>query len=557
MQTLQNVRANSNRNKITLRVSALHALAYCPRLFYLEEVEELYTQDAAVFAGRRLHAELERKEGEDWEDLTLESEELGLRGRVDALRNRDRSLIPYEHKRGRCRRGPDDRPEAWESDRLQTLAYCYLVEVALSVTVREGRIRYHADNVLVKVPFDNAGRAEVRRQIERARALQKATLRPPVTENERLCGRCSLAPVCLPEEARLAHNAQWEPTRLFPKDDERQVLHLTEPGSKVGKSGDRLKIARRDRPAEFVPVQQVGQVALHGAVQISTQALHFCSDRGVGVHLITGGGRYIGSFDFRQGSIQRRIQQYTALSQPEVCLRLAKTLVTCRGQSQRKLLMRGKRNVASGVAELEAAIAQMQRVAKQISQAESLETLLGLEGNLAALYFGALPCLVSAEAPAEMRFAGRNRRPPKDRFNALLGFGYALLLKDVANAILAVGLEPALGFYHQPRSQAYPLALDLMEIFRVPLVDMPILGSINRLQWNVAEDFEVRGPQVWLSDTGRRKFIELYERRKEDTWKHPTLQYSLTYRRLLELEVRLLEKEWSGEGGLFGQLVLR
>lgn len=56
----------------TIRVSALHALAYCPRLFYLEEVEELYTQDASVFAGRRLHVEIETQEEETWEDLFLE-----------------------------------------------------------------------------------------------------------------------------------------------------------------------------------------------------------------------------------------------------------------------------------------------------------------------------------------------------------------------------------------------------------------------------------------------------------------------------------------------------
>jgi len=83
------------------------------------------------------------------------------------------------------------------------------------------------------------------------------------------------------------------------------------------------------------------------------------------------------------------------------------------------------------------------------------------------------------------------------------------------------------------------------------------MGSINRGQWDAAADFDVRGKQVWLSDSGRRKFIGLYERRKEESWKHPVLGYSLTYRRLLELEVRLLEKEWCGEGGLFGQLVIR
>jgi CRISPR-associated protein Cas1 len=208
-------------------------------------------------------------------------------------------------------------------------------------------------------------------------------------------------------------------------------------------------------------------------------------------------------------------------------------------------------------AKLNKAITQMKLILKQVPKAHCLDSLLGLEGNLAALYFGALPCLIGEGVPPELHFDHRNRRPPKDRFNALLSFGYALLIKDMMNAILTVGLEPALGFYHQPRSQASPLALDLMEIFRVPLVDMPVMASINKGQWDKDADFEIRGVQVWLSDAGRRKLVSLYERRKQESWKHPVTGYSLTYRRLLELEVRLLEKEWMGEGGLFGQLVVR
>jgi len=541
----------------TIRVSALHALVYCPRLFYLEEVEELYTQDAAVFAGRRLHVELEKQEEEEWEELFLESAELGLRGRVDALRTRDGQTIPYEHKRGRSHRGDNNQPQAWESDRLQILAYACLMESALGIPVPEGRIRYHADNVLVHVALDDAGRGAVREAVQEARSLRASAYRPPVTDNERLCARCSLAPVCLPEEARLAHDREWQPIRLFPKDDERQVIHVLEPGTCVGRTGEQLKITRRDQPVEKVPARQVGQVVLHSFSQISTQAMHFCASQEIGVHFISGGGRYLGSFDARQGSIQRRIRQYAALSNPETCLELARKLVICRGQGQRKFLMRGQRGRGEVPAKLQQAIIQMKAVLKQIPRVNSLESLLGLEGNLAALYFGALPFLVSAEVAPELHFTGRSRRPPKDRFNALLSFGYALLLKDVMNGILTVGLEPALGFYHQPRSQAAPLALDLMEIFRVPLVDLPIMGSINRGQWDVQTDFEVRGGQVWLSDTGRQKLIEVYERRKEESWKHPATGYSLTYRRLLELEVRLLEKEWSGEGGLFAQLVLR
>ncbi|WP_017324517.1 type I-MYXAN CRISPR-associated endonuclease Cas4/Cas1 [Synechococcus sp. PCC 7336] len=553
MQTLSRISADRE----TIRVSALHALAYCQRLFYLEEVEELYTQDAAVFAGRRLHVELEKQEGEDWEDWFLESEELGLRGRVDAMRTRDGMVIPYEHKRGRCCRGENKQPQAWESDRLQILAYAYLIEMAKGIEIREGRIRYHADNVMVRVPLDDRGRAEVREAIARARLLRNSPARPPVTENERLCTRCSLAPVCLPEEARLAHEREWQPIRLFPADDPRQIIHVLEPGTRVGRKGDELKIQRRDCPMETLPVRQVAQIVLHSFSQISTQALHFCAANDVGVHWVSGGGRYIGSFDDRQGSIQRRIRQYEALTDGETCLRLARQLARCRGRGQRQFLMRAKRRLKTVPDSLVGAIAQIKVLLKRIERADSIASLLGLEGNVAALYFGALPAVLPDGVPEELRFEGRNRRPPRDRFNALLGFGYALLLKDVMNAILAVGLEPALGFYHQPRSQAAPLGLDLMEIFRVPLVDMPIVGSINRGQWDVKGDFEVRGEQVWLSDAGCKKFIGLYERRKAESWKHPMTGYSLTYRRLLELEVRLLEKEWMGEGGLFAQLVVR
>ncbi|MBE9140270.1 type I-MYXAN CRISPR-associated endonuclease Cas1 [Nodosilinea sp. LEGE 07088] len=541
----------------TIRVNALHALNYCPRLYYLEEVEQLYTQDAAVFAGRRLHVELEKDEDGDWQQFVLENEHLGLRGKVDALRTRNGQTIPYEHKRGRCYRDSNNKAQAWESDRIQVLAYALLIEAELGIVVPEGRVRYHADNVLVHVPLDDQGRQDVLNCIERARQLRLSPERPPVATNERLCARCSLAPVCLPEEARLAQGQTEHVVRLFPEDDERQVIHVTEAGTRIGKSGDQFKITKRDGKTVTLPSRQVSQLVVHSYAQLSTQAIYFCAEQDVGIHFISGGGRYLASLDTRQGSIQRRIGQYKALSQPEQCLQLARQLVECRGQSQRKFLMRGQRNADQHRDALEQAIAQMQKTLKGVPTTQSIASLLGLEGNLASLYFGALPHLISDNVALGMKFSGRNRRPPKDRFNALLSFGYSMLLKDVMNAILTIGLEPALGFYHQPRTQAPPLALDLMEIFRVPLVDMPVMASVNRNQWDVDADFNIQRDQVWLSDEGRRKFISLYERRKEEKWKHPVTQYSLTYRRLIELEVRLLEKEWMGEGGLFAQLVVR
>src|SRR5262249_35236145 len=132
-----------------------------------------------------------------------------------------------------------------------------------------------------------------------------------------------------------------------------------------------------------------------------------------------------------------------------------------------------------------------------------------------------------------------------------------LLHTAVMRAVLAVGLEPALGFFHTPRSAAYPLILDLMELFRVPLWDLVVIGSLNRGQWDPHADFEVTRTKDWLSDAGRPKAIARFEARLQETWKHPVLKYSLSYLRTLELEARLLEKEWTGEPGLFAQARLR
>lgn len=558
---------------LPINVHALHALAYCERLFYLEEVENVRVADERVYAGRRLHVELEREEDEEeWLTLNLESERWGLKGRIDCVRRRDGQIVPYEHKRGRSARGADGRPAAWPSDRVQIIAYAALVEEQTGREVSEGRVRYHADNVLVHVPFDEAARAELERAIARARELQATVERPPVAENERLCVKCSLAPVCLPEEARLGAALTSDdskltsqesklsghaPLRLFPADDDRRTLHVITQGARVGRKGDRLEVSAPDDEPQLHPVHEVGQVVLHGFAQITTQALRLCAEQEVGVHWVTGGGRYMGAWVSGVGSVQRRIRQYRALTDPELCLKLARRLAEARVRGQLSFLLRASREAGRDVQEVRDAIVGMRKILSPMSRATSIDSLRGYEGGAGAHYFSALPHLVMPEAGEVMRPDGRNRRPPRDRCNALLSYGYALLLKDVTNAILAVGLDPSLGFYHQPRSQAHPLALDLMELFRVPLVDLPVVASINRRQWDEREDFQIAGRQVWLSDAGRRKFIGIYERRKADRWKHPVIGHSLTYSRLLELESRLLEKEWMGEGGLFARMRLR
>ncbi len=534
---------------------ALHALTYCERLFYLEEVEEIRLADEAVYAGRRLHEELAVDEGEIV-SLVLESETHGLKGKVDCLRRRDGRLIPYEHKRGHAAKG-EQGPEPWPSDKIQVSAYVLLVEEYAGCVIEEARIRYHADNVTVRVAVDDVARDQVRKAVARARELSKSVERPPVTDNERLCVRCSLAPVCLPEEERLAGNPEWKPIRLFPRDYERQALHVTEPGARVSRSGNTLVVQAPERERRVFPVHDVGEIVLHGHAQVTTQVIHLCAQQDIGLHWITGGGRYIAGLVAGTSPVQRRIRQYEALRDPGVAFRLAKRLALTRGASQLRFLLRASQGMDRAAKGVQPAINGIRAALAAMSHAEGLDTLRGHEGEAGRAYFSGLPGILRTDLDSRLMFTGRTRRPPQDCFNALLSFGYSLLHRDVLQAILAVGLEPAFGFYHQPRSAAHPLALDLMEEFRVPMWDMPVVASLNRLQWDPDQDFTRAGPQVWLSDAGRKKAIEIYERRKEDEWKHPVTGYALSYARLIELEVRLLEKEWTGQPGLFARLRLR
>lgn len=544
----------SDSSEPLIRVMALHALLYCERLFYLEEVEEIRIADESVYAGRRLHEELASDEGE-MVSLVLESERLGIKGKVDCLRRRNGQHIPYEHKRGRSREG-EDGPEAWPSDRVQVYAYTMLLEEHLGVSIDEARIRYHADNTTVRVAVDESAREKVHWAVQRVRELRTSVERPPVTDNERLCLRCSLAPVCLPEEERLAKDPDWDPVRLFPKDKELQTIHVIDNRARVSRAGESLSVIKGDNTKEIFPIREVGEVVLHGHAQITSQAIHLCAHQEVGVHWLTGGGRYIGSIAAGASPVQRRIRQYEALREPGLSFKLAKKLASARSASQLGFLLRASREKGR-TSNIDDIIRGMREALRAMNQAEGIDALRGFEGEAGRLYFSGLPSLLRDDLDERLRFSGRNRRPPKDCFNALLSFGYALLYSDVMQGILAVGLEPSFGFYHRPRSAAHPLALDLMELFRVPLWDMPLVASINRQQWNSDEDFTYAGVQVWLSDDGRKKAIAVYERRKEDQWKHPVTGYSLSYARLIELECRLLEKEWTGQPGLFGRMRLR
>lgn len=561
-----------------LRVMSLHALLYCERLFYLEEIEEIRVADWAVYAGRRLHDDVVPLEDETPERRSVEvaSETWGLVGKVDAARKRNGAWIAYEHKRGRCRRGDSKEVLPWPSDRIQAIAYAVLLTEALGEPVTEARVRYHADNVTAIIKVDEAALNDLRMAIARARELQQTTARPPVTDNENLCVRCSLAPVCLPEEERLVseeastieqdrteagEDRELKTPKLFPSVRQKQTLHITSNRATVGRSGESLLVTSEDENRELVkqrvPIEDIDSVVIHGFAQVTTQAIHLCASRSVAIQWMTFGGKFAAGTASSPGRVQQRIRQYEALRDEPTRLRLARNLVHAKVETQLKYLLRATRGRGSARETVAEHIERIRRSLSGVERADNAATLLGLEGMAAKAYFAAMPSLLIDEVPIMLIPHGRSKHPPKDRFNALLSFGYGMLFGFVHRSALAVGLEPAFGFYHRPRSAAPPLVLDVMELFRTSLWEMPLIGSVNRLQWDPELDFVVTVQKVWLSDSGRKKAIGLFEERLEDSYKHPHTGQSMSYARMVELELRLLEKEWTGCEGMFAQLRLR
>jgi CRISPR-associated protein Cas1 len=238
-----------------------------------------------------------------------------------------------------------------------------------------------------------------------------------------------------------------------------------------------------------------------------------------------------------------RQSQFRLATEEWFALRLAKKLVGGKIRNQRVMLMRNHEEPPKLVLE------QMREMADRAEAANCLEELLGIEGNGARLYFGDFHGMIKREsetADFSFDFASRNRRPPKDPVNALLSLAYSLLSKDLTVACAAVGFDPMMGFYHQPRFGRPALALDLMEPFRPLIAESAVLNAINTRMVS-SKDFVRAGRAVALSPSGRRGFFQAYEARMDTLVTHPVFGYRVSYRRLLEVQARLLAKVLEGE----------
>jgi CRISPR-associated protein Cas1 len=326
--------------------------------------------------------------------------------------------------------------------------------------------------------------------------------------------------------------------------DDALPLYVHSAGTRVGKSGDEFVITPRDGPKQTARLGQTSQVSLFGQVQISTQAVEASLGRGIPICYFSFGGWFHGmTTGLWHKNVELRRLQYRCADSPAGGLGLARAFVATKIRNCRTFLRRNGEDVPPRAIDL------LKRMAEDAEVCDSAASLLGIEGTAARVYFENFPRLL--KRPDEsgnlaFDFDGRNRRPPRDPINALLSLAYAMLAKDLTVILQSVGFDPYLGFYHRPRYGRPALALDLMEEFRPIVADSVVLNAVNT---GVVQrgDFVGRAGSVALAETSRSKFLYLYERRMDELVTHPVFGYRISYRRVLEVQARLLARFLGGE----------
>lgn len=528
---------------------------YCPRLAYLEWVQGEWADSADTVEGRFRHRRVDQPGGElpapqEIEDtervharsVTLSSNRLGLIAKMDLIEAEDGKVVPVDYKRGKR---PHVARGAYEPERVQ-LCVQGLILREHGYTCEQGVLYYAESRERVPVLFDEALVEQTLSAVNGLRLTAAGGRIPPPLQDSPKCPRCSLVSICLPDETRFLQRAETPPRPLAVGLTEALPLYVQAHRAKVGKDGETLEISVDEAPAARVRLGEVSQVILQGNVHLTTPALHELMRREIPVVWASFGGWFLGyTAGMGHKNVELRTAQYRGADDEQVCLRLAKGWVAAKIHNQRVLLRRNWR----GPDPPQAALDALEHGIKTARRATSLSELLGIEGAAANAYFGHFSGLIKTEQGGPnfaFDFSKRNRRPPADPVNALLSFAYAMLARAFTVTLATVGFDPYRGFYHQPRYGRPALALDMMEPFRPLIADSAVIQAINNGEIRPT-DFVSAAGSVNLDAEGRKRFIATFERRLSHEITHPLFGYRISYRRLLELQARLLGRHLLGE----------
>lgn len=328
------------------------------------------------------------------------------------------------------------------------------------------------------------------------------------------------------------------------------TLYVMTTGSYLHLDNDTVRIEVERETRLRVPLHHLGAIVCSGDVLISPALIGRCAADAINMTLLDRNGRFRARVEGPvSGNVLLRLAQFQAMHDTQRTLAIARAIVAGKLRNSRVVLQRGARESKfdDDRIGLDAAVAKFDASLRAAGVAEGLDALRGVEGEAARVYFGAVNHIIRSDLRGHFAMDGRSRRPPRDRFNALVSYLYTLLTHDCRGALETVGLDPQFGFLHALRPGRPALALDLVEEFRAILADRLALTLVNRGQIK-AEDFRVtEGGAVLMNDATRRTVSIAWQERKQETLMHPLLDAEVPFGLLPQIQARLLARTLRGE----------
>lgn len=322
------------------------------------------------------------------------------------------------------------------------------------------------------------------------------------------------------------------------------TLYIQTQGAYLRLEGDTLRIEQEKTVLRQIPLHHLSGVSIFGNVLVSPFLLHRCAQDGREVAWFGENGRFQGRLAGPvSGNVLLRRAQHQALESASVSLYMAQRLVESKLRNTRTLLQRAVRERGETEA-LVLAVYEHESALRHLPQARTLDEVRGLEGNAASAYFAAFGDLLLS---GEFRFDGRNKRPPRDPVNALLGFVYAMLTTQCTAALEGVGLDPQVGFLHALRPGRNALSLDLIEEFRAWWADRLVLSMLNRKQLSPKHFEERPGGAVMLGEEGRKEAVVAFQKRRQETVQHPLFKEPVAVGLLPHIQARLMARYLRGD----------
>lgn len=326
------------------------------------------------------------------------------------------------------------------------------------------------------------------------------------------------------------------------------TLYITTQGSYLHREGETVVVKVDDTERLRLPIHTINGIVCFGRVSMSPHLMGFCGEHQITVSFLLEYGEFwAGLRGVITGNILLRRQQHRLADQPDSSSRLAQTFIMAKIANCRSVLMRSQRDRTNPSDTLKASIDGLAAVLRRLlSQNEKIDSLRGIEGDAARLYFSAFDEMIIAQK-SSFSFTGRNRRPPTDSVNALLSFLYTLLVHDVTGALEGVGLDPYAGFLHADRPGRPSLALDLMEELRPILADRLALTLINRQQVKPQGFIKTDTGAVLMDPDTKKEVIHAWQRRKQEEVLHPYLDESAPLGLFPHLQAMLLARFLRGD----------